>query len=228
MSKWDKRLNLVSVLEVFCKMPKSKELYIFDMDGTLIDSSQVIINAINHVRENMGLSAMDDAYILKSINEELINPARHFYGIEAFEPIHEEWFSSYYSANHDKEITLYEGISELLEAIKAKDAKLAIATNAYRVSTMESLKHLGIENFFDAVVTYDDVGKVGKPDPKMLFTILDNLQVAKKDSIFIGDSHKDRVASNKANIDFLMVNWGFSDHSSNVVDSTQNLYKILI
>ena len=198
------------------------------MDGTLINSSQVIANAINFVRGNMDLTPMEDDYILRSINEELINPAKHFYGIEAFEPIHEEWFSSYYSQNHDQEIELYEGIEDILEGLKSKDAKLAIATNAYRISTLESLKHLEIYEFFDEIVTFDDVDKMGKPNPDMLFRVLDNLQIASNDSIFIGDSHKDRVASQRAKIDFLMVNWGFSEHDSDVVDSTQKLHNILI
>jgi len=209
-------------------MPRSKALYIFDMDGTLIDSSQVIVNAINYVRDNMNLPPMDDAFILKSINEELINPAQHFYGIDAFEPIHEEWFSSYYSAHHNKEIKLYEGIDTTLEALKSKDAKLAIATNAYRISTLESLKHTGIYELFDSIVTFDDVGKVGKPDPKMLFKVLDSMQINPHHSIFIGDSHKDRIASQKANIDFIMVNWGFSDYERDVVDSTQKLYELIV
>jgi phosphoglycolate phosphatase len=209
-------------------MPKTKELYIFDMDGTLINSAKVIVNAINYVRDNMGLAAMDDEFIIKSINEELVNPAQHFYGIEAFEPIHEEWFSSYYSQNHDTQIELYEGIDAILNGLKSKDAKLAVATNAYRVSTMESLKHVGIYELFDEIVTFDDVNKMGKPHPDMLHRLLDNLQVASNHSIFIGDSHKDRIASQRANIDFLMVNWGFSDHEDNVVDSTKKLYELLI
>ncbi|MBN2824825.1 MAG: HAD family hydrolase [Campylobacterales bacterium] len=209
-------------------MPKSKALCIFDMDGTLIDSSKVIVNAINYVRGNMSLAPLDDDYILKSVNDTLLNPAKHFYGVERFEPIHEEWFSSYYSNNHNSQIELYEGIGELLEALKSKDTKLAIATNAYRISAIESLKHTGIYEFFDEIVTYDDVNKVGKPHPDMLFRVLHNLSIPAAASIFVGDSHKDRVASSQANIDFLMVNWGFSDHSEDVVDTPNKLYEILI
>jgi len=209
-------------------MPRTKELYIFDMDGTLINSSKVIVNAINHVRANMSMAPMEETYILKSINEELINPAKHFYGIDAFEPIHEEWFSSYYSAHHDTQIELYEGIGSILEGLKSKDVKLAVATNAYRISTLESLKHLGIESFFDTIVTFDDVEKRGKPYPDMLFRILKSLNVGNQQALFIGDSHKDRVASQRADIDFLMVNWGFSDHDENVVETTAKLYELLV
>ncbi len=209
-------------------MPKNKSLYIFDMDGTLIDSSQAIIHAINFVRDNMALSPLEDSYILEGINDERINPAQYFYGIERFEPIHEEWFAHYYTLHHDKEIALYEGIGDMLEALKSKDVQLAIATNAYRTTAVESLKHTGIYEFFDAIVTADDVNKVGKPHPDMLLRLLDTLSILPHASIFVGDSHKDRVAAQKASIDFLMVNWGFGNHDEGAIETPTKLYEILI
>ncbi|SHO80721.1 Predicted phosphatase [hydrothermal vent metagenome] len=192
------------------------------MDGTLIDSSITIANAINFVREKLGLEPMSSEEILKDVNNHTLNPAKHFYNIEEFEPIHEEWFNQYYSENHHKELILYDGIIDMLRDIKANNKKLAIATNAYRVSTISSLKFLGILELFDIIVSQDEVEN-GKPSPDMLFKILDELDISNDDAIFIGDGSRDLLASRSANIDYLMVNWGFSADDKSAIVSVEEL-----
>ncbi len=206
-----------------------KELIIFDMDGTLVNSSITIANAINYVREQLGFEPMDPQYILERVNDHTINPAQVFYHAKTFERDHERWFSEYYTKHHGKELVLYEGIKELLEALKHSGFKLAVATNAYRRSTIESLTHLGIYVYFDAIACYDDVYK-GKPYPDMLFKLLEELHVKKEDALFIGDGPRDEQAAKRAGIDYIMVDWGFTEHDSNkrVVHSVEELKKLLL
>ena len=194
-----------------------KRLVIFDMDGTLADSSRAIANAINFVRSRLGLPPMDPATIVSKINDPHLNAAEYFYETERFEPRHEEWFAEYYSANHHKELELYEGVVELLDRLKERGCLLAIATNAYRRSTLETLKHLGIFGYFDAVASYDDVPR-GKPAPDMLLKILKELKCRPEEAIFVGDGHRDRLAAEAAGIDFVLVEWGFSDHGEALKD----------
>ncbi len=189
----------------------SKELIIFDMDGTLVDSSVTISNAINHVRSNLSLPQMDHDHIIAKINDHTIVPARYFYEADRFEPYHEALFSQYYTLHHAKELMLYEGIGGLLEDLKTNGFKLAVATNAYRRSTIESLKHLDIYDLFDTIACADDVNR-GKPSPDMLFKILDELEIVANDAFFVGDGSRDQMASQKASIEYLMVNWGFSEY----------------
>jgi len=86
-----------------------KKLIIFDMDGTLVNSSLTIAKAINYVRKNLGFEPMIELDILKHVNDPNINPAQYFYHTKAFDKDHEKWFSEYYSKNHDKELELYVG-----------------------------------------------------------------------------------------------------------------------
>ena len=190
-------------------MTSSKKVIIFDMDGTLVDSSLTIVNAINHVRQKISLPIMESQEILDKVNDPHINPALFFYESTAFTPEHEEWFSSYYTQNHEKELRLYNDIDTLLIALKEKGYKLAVATNAYRVSTLESLSHLNILKYFDSIACYDDVKK-GKPQPDMLEKVLKDLNLTSEESIFIGDSDRDKLASEAINMDYFMINWGFS------------------
>ena len=205
-------------------MGKTKELIIFDMDGTLVNSSMTIANAINYVRKNLGFEPMEQEHILRLVNDHTINPAQTFYHAKAFDRDHERWFSEYYTKNHDKELVLYEGIRELLESLRDKGHTLAVATNAYRGSTIESLTHLEVDGHFDTIACYDDVAQ-GKPHPDMLFKILDELGHSSENALFIGDGPRDELASQRAEIDYIMVDWGFTDHTDAVrsVDALHNL-----
>jgi phosphoglycolate phosphatase len=188
-----------------------KKVVIFDMDGTLVDSSTTIVNAINHVRSKLNLAPLETDLILEKVNDPELDPAQYFYEVPAFTPEHEEWFSSYYTENHERELHLYTDVLELLEHLKAKGFKMAIATNAYRGSTIESLSHLKILDYFDSLACYDDVGR-GKPAPDMLEKNLEELKATAKEAVFIGDSERDMLASKSANIDYIMINWGFSEY----------------
>ena len=188
-----------------------KKVVIFDMDGTLVDSSTTIVNAINHVRSKLNLEPLETDLILEKVNDPELDPAQYFYEVPAFTPEHEEWFSSYYTENHERELHLYTDVLELLEHLKEKGFKMAIATNAYRSSTIESLSHLKILDYFDSLACYDDVGR-GKPAPDMLEKNLKELNATTKEAVFIGDSERDMLAAKSANIDYLMINWGFSEY----------------
>jgi phosphoglycolate phosphatase len=204
----------------------SRRLIIFDMDGTLVNSSLTIANAINYVRRNLGFEPMEPAYILKHINDHTLNPARFFYHARAFEPDHEKWFSEYYTKNHEKELVLYSGIKTLLETLKARGDTLAVATNAYRSSTIQSLTYLGIYELFDDIACYDDVLQ-GKPHPDMIYQLLDRLNFRAEESLFIGDGPRDEMAAKAAGVAYIMVDWGFTEHSD-AVRSVERLAEMLL
>lgn len=207
------------------KSSRAVELIIFDMDGTLIDSSVTIVNAINHVRHNLGLAPMDFTFVMEKINDHHINPAQLFYETDHFEGDHERWFSEYYTKNHEMELLLYDGIYDLLIALRERGILLSVATNAYRGSAIESLTHLGIYDLFDTIACYDDVSR-GKPYPDMLFKILRTLNIHPDKTLFIGDGSRDEIASRRADIDYLMIDWGFSNHQD-AIHSVSNLERII-
>lgn len=206
-------------------MSHNKKAIIFDMDGTLVDSSVTIVNAINHVRAKLNLAPMEKELILEKVNDPHLNPAEFFYEVPSFTEQHEKWFSNYYTDNHEKELELYDGIAELLKSLKEKGYTLAISTNAYRGSTLESLSHLKVLDFFDSIACYDDVGR-GKPNPEMLEKNLKDLNVSTKECIFVGDSERDLLAAQAINMDYLMVNWGFSTYE-NAIRTIEKLEKTL-
>lgn len=203
-----------------------KKLIIFDMDGTLVDSSITIVNAINYVRAKLNLEEMPRELILAKVNDPDLNPALFFYEEESFSAEHEAWFSEYYTNHHERELELYNGIDKLLKELKEKGYRLAIATNAYRDSTLQSLGYLNVVDYFESITCYDDVGR-GKPAPDMLEKNLNDLKLEAKEALFIGDSERDLLAAQSLKMDYLMVNWGFSDYDDALHSVDELKQKIL-
>ncbi len=86
-----------------------KKLAIFDMDGTLVDSSITLINAINYVRKNLKLPPMAEEDILSKLNDHSVNPSEYFYNSPNFKAEHEVWFSKYYRETTIRRLDYIEG-----------------------------------------------------------------------------------------------------------------------
>jgi phosphoglycolate phosphatase len=205
---------------------KQKELIIFDMDGTLIDSGDVITNTINFVRGHLGLKEIEKHLMLEQLNNPDINSSEYFYGTSEFTSQQTELFTEYYNENCVKDIKLYDGIEELLNSLQ-KDFQLTIATNASRDFAVKMVEHLGIDKYFDIVIGASCVDKP-KPHPDMVLKTLNDLQVHHHKSILIGDSLKDIRAAQAANVDSILVNWGFSNHENHdTIRNSNELYEKL-
>lgn len=196
-------------------------LIIFDMDGTLVDSGTSITNTINHVRKNLGLDKMEKNYILEKVNDPDINTSEFFYGTNEFTNQQRVLFEEHYNANCLNDIELYEGIQKLIDDLSS-DFTLAIATNANSTFAKKMLNHLEIGNYFKTILGYDCV-KYAKPHPEMIHKILDEHKIHNKLAQVIGDSHKDTMAATNAGVDSVLVNWGFSNHNKDAIETVKEL-----
>jgi phosphoglycolate phosphatase len=199
------------------------------MDGTLVNSSIMIANTINHVRKNIGLDSMEDKKILQAINDPDIYAPEFFYNTKDYTNEQHKLFEDYYHLHCIDEVELYIGIQKLLQDIKKHDIKITIATNASTIFAHKILEHLHIRDMFDYIVGANKV-KNSKPHSDMIDLTLENLQIDAKDAILVGDSQKDILAGKSAGVESILVNWGFSDHTQNdkSVKSVAELSKILL
>ncbi len=197
------------------------KMIIFDMDGTLINSGLAIANTVNYVRENLGLNPMEKAYILENINDIDINSAEFFYNSSTFTPKITSLFEDFYSKNCLVDLTLYDGVKELLDDLKG-DFKFSIATNANSNYAKKMLNHLEIDRYFSSILGYNDVAKP-KPNPDMVNRILDIHNIKKENAKVVGDSIKDTKAAFNAGVDGVLVNWGFSNYKDNALNSFDEL-----
>ena len=196
---------------------------IFDMDGTLIDSSKSITNSINFVRSHIGLPPIDKSVVTKNINLPDSNLPKVFYQTDTYQEEHRRLFIEHYQKECVKNIKVYENIPKLLESL-SKDFILSVATNASDFFAKKMLKHLKIDHHFITVMGRNNVENV-KPHPEIVDRILKITGMTKEDTLLIGDSQKDELTARNAKIDFIFVKWGFGEslYNSPCAENTDEL-----
>ena len=201
-------------------------LIMFDMDGTLIDSGLAITNTINYVRVNLGFEKLEKDYILEKVNDPATNSAEFFYGTKEFTPQQTKLFEEYYNIHCLTDLAVYDGISKLIDDL-SKDFTLAVATNANSDYAHKMLNHVGLGHHFKTILGYDSV-KNPKPHPEMVYKILDIHNISSQNAQLIGDSHKDIMAATRAGVDSVLVNWGFSNHKTDAIETVEELKKRIL
>ncbi len=197
---------------------------IFDLDGTLVDSSKLLSNSINFVRKHFALPPLSKDEVMQSISKTNINLSQYFYHIDEVTPKHRALFYEYYTKNATKELKLFDGVKEFLKRIQ-KDFTLALATNAYKESTLIALQTLGIGVFFKMVVCGNEV-KEPKPSPLMIEKILTTLKC--QEALFVGDGDTDKEAAKKAGIPFIRVDFLYKKNGISSFNELENkIYSII-
>jgi len=187
----------------------SREIIIFDLDGTLVDSGDNISAAINHTRAAFGLEAMDSSFILDQINKDDINAAKVFYGTDKFTNEQRAIFEPFYYEICGQNISMYDKIDFYLEEFRKSGYKMAVATNGRSVFAIKILQALGISEYFDFILGADNVA-LPKPNPEMLLKILDGFESEEGSNIvMVGDSIKDVKAARAIGITSVVAEWGF-------------------
>ncbi|WP_024955753.1 HAD family hydrolase [Sulfurospirillum arcachonense] len=197
---------------------------IFDMDGTLLDSSYALTCSVNYVRETLGLGPVEKEMLEYYINEPNQNLAKIFYGTQEYNPEHKELFAKHYLKNANNHVTPYEGVYDFLEFLYQKDIVLSIATNAADIFARNMLKGQGMLDFFSFIVGANNV-EHSKPHPDMLEHISKLSSIPLSQSILVGDSVKDEGASINANVDFMFAKWGYGK-AQNAKNQFENIKEL--
>ncbi|MCD6190164.1 MAG: HAD family hydrolase [Sulfurimonas sp.] len=192
-----------------------QKIVIFDMDGTLLDSKKDITISVNHIRKrHYNLEPLSEEFIVEAINMEVRNLPKLFYGTEEYKDSDRVLFEQHYYKQCVQNPYLYEGIKELLQELVSSGVKLSVATNAPTIFAHRMLNSLGVDELFDVIIGADKV-KISKPNPQMLFEILNHYEYdEKKDRAWmIGDNSKDMLSAKNAGINAMFATWGFSPES---------------
>ncbi|MBQ9073344.1 MAG: HAD family hydrolase [Muribaculaceae bacterium] len=189
-----------------------KQLVIFDLDGTLLDTRADLGMASNYALEQLGypthpLSAYP-MYVgngVKRLLARVLPP-----GTDTPERVEElrSVFKEYYDAHNTVHTSPYPGITELLEILQNRGVKLAVASNKYHDAVVKLIKHYfpGIEW---AAIEGQKEDRPVKPDPSIVFEILSQNPTPKADVLYVGDSGVDMETARRACVDSVGVTWGF-------------------
>lgn len=189
------------------------KVIIFDMDGTLINSAKAIYCTINALRRNIGLKEnLKEDFIIKTINDPKKDMIFEFYGVRNVTKEQKYEFEREFIKNYKLHAKLYDGLFEILQKCRDEGYFIAVASNAPEISLREILKINGVSEFFDLIVGVDK-NMPPKPDPAMLFKVLEISGAKLNEAIFLGDSKKDEIAAIKAKMPYIQATWGFGQKS---------------
>jgi len=185
---------------------------IFDMDNTLFDLYHAKLTACTSVTKHLG---KEDG---TRLFEYFLRPAWGFEdwrnirdylldeGIFTVSSYHEA--CSQYEAIKLENISVYEGIPEILGDLKEQDIPLAVLTDADRYHATRRLKKAGLEKFFDCIVTFEMTGRK-KPDKAPFLLALKKLGVDTRDALMIGDSpHRDLAPAREIGMRTIYARYG--------------------
>ena len=180
---------------------------LFDLDGTLIDSTNLIIESYHHtMRVHRGQDFPDSEWIA-GLGTPLRVQFRRFTDdpveIERMIATYREWNL----AHHDAMVRAFPGAVETVHRLKDAGARLGLVTSKNRHGVQLGLDRCGFDGLFDTIVTSDDL-EASKPDPAPVRTAIERLAAAPESALFAGDSPHDVAAGRDAGTSTAACLWG--------------------
>ena len=181
-------------------------VYLFDIDGTLMDSAADITGAQREVLATRGIHDLEDEFLLRYIGRHLIDLFADL-GVPEPEinPMVEHYRRIYPLRDH-RGTTVYPGVAEMLARLGGRKST---ATTKGTKTTRLVLEKFGLDAHFDHVQGTD--GFPAKPEPDVIHRSLEGLGAAADQCLFIGDSPADMEAGRRAGVKTCAVRWGYGD-----------------
>ena len=191
---------------------------IFDLDGTLTNTLESMTYSVNLTLKEMGLSQITKDQCRMFVGNGarvLIEESLKVSGDPKASRIEEgmKIYGRIFDQNCTYHVTLYEGIPEMLKALKDRGIHLAVLSNKPDRQTVKVVKEIFGDNIFD----YAQGQKYGirrKPEPDGVWYLMEQMQVSKEECLYIGDSEVDAATGKNAGLKTIGVLWGFRDRKT--------------
>jgi len=179
---------------------------IFDIDGTLIDSLDVIAESLVEAAKEIGynIESKDVKKLIGMPGKEIVKQLLKVSDPQQIKEILEKWEKNQRKI-YAKRVKLYPKVKETLEYLKSRGFKLAAATSLTSDKAKEILRMFNIEKYFDTYVAADDV-KEGKPSPDVFLEAVRRLDVKNEECIVVGDTEYDILAAKAAKMKIILFN----------------------
>jgi pyrophosphatase PpaX len=180
---------------------------LFDLDGTLVDSIDLLLSAFRHTFHTHGASVPTDEEWIASIGTPLVNQLRSYESDEGRVQAMIATYRAYQREHHDRLLREFEGARETLALLKARGHPTALVTSKMNDLAQRALEYAGMAGLLDVVVGYDSCA-LHKPDPEPVLVALRSLGYEPQHAIFVGDSTHDIVSGNAAGVITVAALWG--------------------
>ena len=203
---------------------KQKFTILFDLDGTLVDTTPDLMHAHNHVMNKFGYPTKSTEDIRNlvgkgagaMIGRSIWGQAKKEFSKVDDEKIKNEMvkeFVNFYGKNIINESTLINGVKDFLKWCKEQKISMAVCTNKQEYLSIDLLKKIGIYDFFEYVAGSDTFDYC-KPDPRHLTSVVEILDGDLKKTIMIGDSETDANAAKAAGIPVILLENGYTEKNT--------------
>lgn len=191
---------------------RTYQTILFDLDGTLIDSVDLIVDSYLHTIAVHGLPAVTRQEILAGMGR----PLRSIFGAWTSDPATmERWIATYREYNldnHDSRVTAYPGVVDMVRQIRAAGYRTALVTSKNRYGAERGLSLVGLMESIELIVGADDVTHP-KPHAEPVEQALARLGMPTAGCLFVGDSHHDVYSGRAAGVETVGVTWGPFDRT---------------
>lgn len=187
--------------------------YIFDLDGTLVNSSDEVLNCFSKAFEiaeyQIDKTRLTSNVIGPPLKEIIKLIAPELEDEEIIQTVIKAFRQTYDFDENDISV-MYAGMYEYLQALKASGARLFMATFKPMIPTQRLVKKFGLEPLFEDIYTIDKFGgKITKDE--MISHIISTYNLQKDETVMIGDAASDMTAAKKAGVFGLGVLWGYGN-----------------
>ncbi len=190
----------------------SYELIVFDWDGTLMDSTHVIASSLQEACRDVGVSVPADRDARFVIGLNLVDTFNHVApGLDEARRQRLAERYRHHFLSRENEMPLYDGVREMLDDLRGRGLRLAVATGKARRGLDRVLEITGLRNSFETTRCADE--GFAKPHPDMLLTILDLTGVERRNAVMVGDTTHDLELAANAGVDAVSVSYGAHDEA---------------
>lgn len=182
---------------------------LFDFDGTLMNTNELIIQSWQHVFKTIRGHEADRALIKSTFGEILRDTMLKFFpGEDPDEMV--AIYREYQNNINEDPILMFPGMEELVEELRSLGIRMGIVTSRLWSSSSQGKYQFDVAHMFDALVSAADTD-VHKPDPEPCLICLDKLGVSPEEAIFIGDTKFDIECARNAGVKSVLVGWSLQD-----------------
>ena len=191
------------------------ELVIFDLDGTLLDTSKSITKTVNSAMEELGKKQYSVNECVKFVGGGVTGLAENILKKEKYEDIEKDEFKKvirkYYNIYFDYGVDLYDGIADLLDFLEENGIKKGIVTNKDHSTALSAVKEKLAKWKFDGIFGSNEKEYPNKPNPYNVDKMGKELKIPKNKILFVGDMLVDVNTAKNAGIDIAYCKWGFGE-----------------
>ena len=195
-------------------MMQQYHTYIFDLDGTLLDTLDDLASAVNYALRSYGMPEHSREDVRRFVGNGVRMLMIRAIPDGERNPQFEEVFSTFrqYYLEHSLDRTRpYDGIPEMLARLKQRGCRLAVVSNKFDAATKELCRHFFADTIEVAVGEHEAEGIRKKPAPDTVNEALSQLGVDRLDAVYVGDSDVDLQTARNAGLPCISVLWGFRD-----------------